>query len=176
MKKICFIYILVICFIVNGKAQNVQPNWVFQTPQSGNSSYVARDYILLKPGFSYKANKEESFHAYTNPCLLFPPSDNTYAKPDGTIVGDASQGFVVGKIPGELNVSPSGAATYTIPISCPPGINGMQPNLSLVYNSQSGNGIAGWGWNLGGLSMISRVPKNYYYDNEKSGKIGRAHV
>ena len=45
MKKICFIYILVICFIVNGKAQNVQPNWVFQTPQSGNSSYVARDYI-----------------------------------------------------------------------------------------------------------------------------------
>ena len=171
MKKICFIYILVICFIVNGKAQNVQPNWVFQTPQSGNSSYVARDYILLKPGFSYKANKEESFHAYTNPCLLFPPSDNTYARPDGTIVGDASQGFVVGKIPGELNVSPSGAATYTIPISCPPGINGMQPNLSLVYNSQSGNGIAGWGWNLGGLSMISRVPKNYYYDNEKSGII-----
>ena len=160
-----------ICFIVNGKAQNVQPNWVFQTPQSGNSSYVARDYILLKPGFSYKANKEESFHAYTNPCLLFPPSDNTYARPDGTIVGDASQGFVVGKIPGELNVSPSGAATYTIPISCPPGINGMQPNLSLVYNSQSGNGIAGWGWNLGGLSMISRVPKNYYYDNEKSGII-----
>ena len=171
MKKICFIYIFVICFIVNGKAQNIQPNWEFQTPQSGNSSYVARDYILLKPGFSYKANKEESFHAYTNPCLLFPPSDNTYAKPDGTIVGDASQGFVVGKIPGELNVSPSGAATYTIPISCPPGINGMQPNLSLVYNSQSGNGIAGWGWNLGGLSMISRVPKNYYYDNEKSGII-----
>ena len=171
MKKICFLYSLVICFIVNGKAQNVQPNWVFQTPQSGNSSYVARDYILLKPGFSYKANKEESFHAYTNPCLLFPPSDNTYARPDGTIVGDASQGFVVGKIPGELNVNPSGAATYTIPISCPPGINGMQPNLSLVYNSQSGNGIAGWGWNLGGLSMISRVPKNYYYDNEKSGII-----
>ncbi len=171
MKKICFIYILVICFIGNGRAQNVQPNWEFQTPQSGNSSYVARDYILLKPGFSYKANKEESFHAYTNPCLLFPSSDNTYARPDGTIVGDASQGFVVGKIPGELNVSPSGAATYTVPISCPPGINGMQPNLSLVYNSQSGNGIAGWGWNLGGLSMISRVPKNYYYDNEKSGII-----
>ena len=57
MKKICFIYIFVICFIVNGKAQNIQPNWVFQTPQSGNSSYVARDYILLKPGFSYKAKK-----------------------------------------------------------------------------------------------------------------------
>lgn len=31
--------------------------------------------------------------------------------------------------------------------------------------------LPGWGWNLGGLSMISRVPKNYYYDNEKSGII-----
>ena len=160
-----------ICFITNSKAQNTQPNWELQTPQSGNNSYVARDYILLKPGFSYTATPGESFHAYTNPCLLFPPTDNTYARPDGTIVGDATQGAVVGKIPGELNVGASGNAAYTIPISCPPGVNGVQPNISLVYNSQSGNGIAGWGWNLGGLSMISRVPKNYYYDNEKSGII-----
>lgn len=159
------------CFIVKNNAQDTQLTWELQTPQSGNNSYVARDYILLKPGFSYTAKEQESFHAYTNPCLLFPPTDNTYAKPDGTIVGDASQGCVVGKIPGEINVNPSGGATYTIPISCPPGINGMQPNISLVYNSQSGNGIAGWGWNFGGLSMISRVPKNYYYDGEKSGII-----
>ena len=171
MKKIYFVFILMICFITNSKAQNTQPNWELQTPQSGNNSYVARDYILLKPGFSYTATPGESFHAYTNPCLLFPPTDNTYARPDGTIVGDASQGAVVGKIPGELNVGASGNAAYTIPISCPPGVNGVQPNISLVYNSQSGNGIAGWGWNLGGLSMISRVPKNYYYDNEKSGII-----
>ena len=160
-----------ICFITNSKAQNTQPNWELQTPQSGNNSYVARDYILLKPGFSYTSAQGESFHAYTNPCLLFPSTDNTYARPDGTIVGDATQGAVVGKIPGELNVGASGNAAYTIPISCPPGVNGVQPNISLVYNSQSGNGIAGWGWNLGGLSMISRVPKNYYYDNEKSGII-----
>lgn len=171
MKKIYFVFILMICFITNSKAQNTQPNWELQTPQSGNNSYVARDYILLKPGFSYTATPGESFHAYTNPCLLFPPTDNTYARPDGTIVGDASQGAVVGKIPGELNVGASGNAVYTIPIPCPPGVNGVQPNISLVYNSQSGNGVAGWGWNLGGLSMISRVPKNYYYDNEKSGII-----
>ncbi len=171
MKKIYFVFILMICFITNSKAQNTQPNWELQTPQSGNNSYVARDYILLKPGFSYTATPGESFHAYTNPCLLFPSTDNTYARPDGTIVGDATQGAVVGKIPGELNVGASGNAAYTIPISCPPGVNGVQPNISLVYNSQSGNGIAGWGWNLGGLSMISRVPKNYYYDNEKSGII-----
>ena len=77
MKKIYFVFILMICFITNSKAQNTQPNWELQTPQSGNNSYVARDYILLKPGFSYTATPGESFHAYTNPCLLFPPTDNT---------------------------------------------------------------------------------------------------
>jgi hypothetical protein len=40
----------------------------------------------------------------------------------------------------------------------------MAPNLSLIYNSQSGNGIAGQGWELGGLSMIHRCPKTRAQD------------
>jgi len=42
----------------------------------------------------------------------------------------------------------------------------MTPQIGLAYNSQTGNGIAGWGWNISGLSSISRVPKNIYYDDE----------
>jgi hypothetical protein len=76
-----------------------------------------------------------------------------------SLFGLAQTVIVPGEIPGSFSVSPSGAATYSVPIQLPPGIRGMQPQLALRYNSQSGNGIFGMGWNLSGLSTISRCPK-----------------
>ena len=71
----------------------------------------------------------------------------------------------VGSIAGSADVTQTGAATYTIPIAVAPGRNGLQPQLSLNYSSQTGNGLAGYGWNMSGLSMIGRCGKSYYYDN-----------
>jgi RHS repeat-associated protein len=64
-----------------------------------------------------------------------------------------------GMLTGSLNIGPTGAAVYTVPISIPPGIAGMAPNLNLVYNSQGGPGIAGLGWDMTGLSVIQRCSK-----------------
>jgi Salmonella virulence plasmid 65kDa B protein len=75
-----------------------------------------------------------------------------------------AQTIVPGKIPGSFAVSPSGAATYSIPIQVPPGVAGMEPKLSLEYNSQGGNGIMGMGWNLAGLSSITRCPATMAQD------------
>ena len=73
---------------------------------------------------------------------------------------------LVGALPGSIDVSPTGAATYAVPIEVVPGTQGMQPNLSIVYNSQSGNGALGMKWDLAGLSAITRIPKTPYFDND----------
>lgn len=70
----------------------------------------------------------------------------------------------IGETEGFLDVNSSGAATYQIPITVAPGINGVAPQLDLFYNSQSGNGIAGYGWHVNGISMITRAPSSQYQD------------
>jgi len=63
---------------------------------------------------------------------------------------------VPGTTDGAFDVSPSGAATYNIPIKIVPGIAGMQPQLSISYSHQGGVGNLGVGFNLSGLSQITR--------------------
>ena len=70
-----------------------------------------------------------------------------------------------GRTPGSFSVSPTGAATYSIPIWMPPGPRGIQPSLAIAYNSQAGDGILGPGWNLIGLSAVSRCNKTYKQDS-----------
>src|SRR5579864_996118 len=53
----------------------------------------------------------------------------------------------------------TGAFTYSYPIAIPPGRNGMQPDIKLIYNSQANNGWLGVGWDLS-LPSIQRSIKN----------------
>jgi hypothetical protein len=53
----------------------------------------------------------------------------------------------------------SGALNFRIPLDIPPGRNGLQPDLALVYNSQNTqDGIAGYGWEIS-IPYISRLNK-----------------
>jgi RHS repeat-associated protein len=76
----------------------------------------------------------------------------------------------VGELPGEFSVSPQGAANYRVPIGVPPGVNGMAPDLALLYSSHAGNGHLGRGWSLTGLSAVSRCAPTYVQDGQ-SGAV-----
>lgn len=61
----------------------------------------------------------------------------------------------------------TGTGNFTVPIALPPGRNGFQPQLSLVYSTGNGNGPYGLGWSLTipGVSRktskgIPRYPSN----------------
>mgnify|MGYP002397572914 CR=1 FL=1 len=74
----------------------------------------------------------------------------------------------VGITAGEAGTTPTGGVTYNIPIYTPPGTNGLQPSIAVSYNTQGGPGIAGFGWSISGLSVISRSGKNLYHNTEVS--------
>jgi len=71
---------------------------------------------------------------------------------------------VPGSMAGTPGTSATGAFTYSIPIALPPGIKGVVPQMAIVYNSQAGNGLLGYGWDLAGISSIGRIPTDIYHD------------
>lgn len=74
----------------------------------------------------------------------------------------------VGSIGGDLQVSPMGNVSYTIPIDVVPGPSGFQPALSVSYNSLVETGILGTKWSLNGISVIGRSGQTAYHDGKHS--------
>ncbi|ALC96838.1 SpvB/TcaC N-terminal domain-containing protein [Capnocytophaga sp. oral taxon 323] len=111
---------------------------------------------------SYPLQAIERTSFYAEP--VDPPTETALLS--GNIAARDGGGNTVGLTTGELSVSGTGAAVYTVPIAVPQGIKGVAPTLALTYNSQSGNGIAGYGWHLAGLSVISRVGSTMYHNGK----------
>jgi hypothetical protein len=56
----------------------------------------------------------------------------------------------------QISISDGGAPNYSKPLSVPPGIAGLAPSISLVYNAGGINGVVGYGWTVQGISTITR--------------------
>src|SRR5687768_12259867 len=93
--------------------------------------------------------------ALTGSCISF---EEESAEPDQVSAGSAAGTIVmsdpVGTLPGALSVAPDGDAIYHVQLEVPPGRAGVEPALSLAYSSRGGDGLAGVGWSLQGLSSI----------------------
>lgn len=75
---------------------------------------------------------------------------------------------VVGKITDSYDVTPVGQFAYSMPLAVASSTGGMAPKLSIAYSSSNGTGLLGQGFDLQGLSIISRAPQNIFND----GKAG----
>jgi len=162
--------ILFFCFIFGfGFLFGQQANIILNSPHNGNQSYLyeARDYISMGQNFSYLPVGNNFFLARINEDIVLPVD---YAgDPINIEERILDYNLPVGTTAGSQSVSLSGAATYQIPLVIPPGTAGMEPGVSLVYSSQAGNGLLGYGWNLAGLSAISRAGHTIYHDSDIKG-------
>ena len=71
----------------------------------------------------------------------------------------------------QISVSNAGGPSYSQTVAVPPGIGGMQPNLSLMYAGGGVNGPVGHGWSLQGISMVTRCPATRYTDGQPQGVV-----
>ena len=61
----------------------------------------------------------------------------------------------------------TGTGNFTIPIALPPGRNGFQPEVNLVYSTGNSNGPFGLGWNLSVPGVSRKTSKGVpRYDDE----------
>ena len=125
----------------------------------GNKVMVTKDTLELETGQSSPLSKNIG----SPPRSIAGPEDG--ASPQNL----TSSQLDAGRTTGVIDISATGAATYSVPIAVPPGINGAVPQIALVYNSQTGNGIAGYGWNISGMSAITRIPSTRFHDNKVGG-------
>ena len=80
-----------------------------------------------------------------------------------------SGGEAVGTPSGSLSVSDMGAAVYSLNFEVPDG-GPLTPQVGIAYSSQSaGYGLAGYGFNITGISCITRGGKDMFHDQTLQG-------
>jgi RHS repeat-associated protein len=125
-------------------------------------TYIARDQVKLTPGFKYTPQSGKSFRAYIDESIIVPTD---YVDLSGFYNQPINTSLPVGAITGQASVNDMGGAMYTIPFDIPKGTNGMKPSIGVAYNSFAGDGIMGMGWNILGISAITRIPHTKHYDD-----------
>lgn len=158
--RILFLVILLSCLAA--KAEHSYTLW--NTLDSGQDyHYTANSHITLTDGFKAEPTSGHEVLLDIDAYAIFPPESGiTGGTPQNNNHG------VVGALGGTVDVSMLGGAVYNIPIDLPIGLGGMRPQLAITYNSQSRNGLLGWGWDLTSLSSITRVGQTVYHDGSIS--------
>jgi RHS repeat-associated protein len=124
--------------------------------------------VVLAPGFYASSSSSNPFVAKIGPATENPgggPTDSNAGatNPSGTTAPD---GKSFHDTRGNIEVNGTGQLQFTLPIALPPGVKSVAPQINLLYTSGASNGIAGYGWNISGITSISRAGKTIDKDAE----------
>lgn len=124
--------------------------------------------------FKVAADKESVYDILSRIHYRDPQADRDYHTFYERVLAGCSKGrsrnsgidttCAIGRIPLTSGTTPTGAKTYSIAVPTAAGFH-LTPSISLDYSSQAGDGPAGYGWSIGGLSSISIRNKSSYYDD-----------
>lgn len=158
------------CRVANSVGRNLGTRQYANHPDRSPRSRRSRSLILQGIAFALLFLIAAPAWASTTGTVSIPGP--TQANPaDSAAMASAANGAAVASIPGQFAVSPTGAATYSIPIQVPPGTAGMVPNLALSYSSKNRDGIVGWGWTLEGLPAITHCARTAAQDAGVHGGV-----
>ncbi|WP_228437797.1 FG-GAP repeat domain-containing protein [Chryseobacterium sp. 7] len=150
-------------FSVMGFSQTIlyQTEGVSRTVQDPQS-------VVLAEGFYASSSSSNPFVAKIGPATENPgggPIDSNAGttNPSGTT---APVGKSFHDTKGNIEVNGAGQLQFTLPIALPPGVKSVAPQINLLYTSGASNGIAGYGWNISGITSISRAGKTIDKDAE----------
>lgn len=134
---------------------------IVATPQKDTTYYYKRNFFDFGETYKDQKSLDNSLHVNSLPQDLLSKQNVSFN------IKEVDRSKYVGQIPYTHDVTPTGGKSYTIPIETVV-TNGVCPQISISYNSQSGNELLGIGWGLSGLSSITIVNKNIYFDGEVS--------
>lgn len=145
-------------YVLNGNARGR----AFSLGDTGAAQvHVARNAARLQASRAVAMRQQATADAVTPAAKVLSPATAAAIVP----------ATAVGHTVGAFSVSNLGVANYSIPLVVPAGVAGMQPALSLNYQSSMGNGLLGIGWGLGGLSEIERCKKTLAQDNSNDSAV-----
>ena len=167
------LYVLSLCMSVNIQAASISS---IHTNSSGEQS----DSLSFRTPFY----SSETTHNPTDEDLIIPvdpakppvpidsiwPIDPILPYPqDPEQPRNPYDGYSVGTPKGSLSVNKLGATVFNLQIKVPDG-GPLTPVIGLSYNSQSaGYGLAGYGFNITGISAITRAGHDLFHDGSRQG-------
>ncbi len=120
----------------------------------GSGTYYSNIRACIAANCSaYSANVQTLVASVPLPPQLFPAAS---APPTSAEIAASSK---VGSLDGSLRVGESGAVNFSVGFVTAPGKGGLVPEMGLAYSGDTSLGVAGIGFNLTGLSAVSRCRK-----------------